>query len=48
MNKSETRCAKIDIAIPGDMRVSEKEKQKDWEIPGTKERNQKNAEHQKH
>ena len=28
MNKNETRCAIIDIAIPGDMRVSEKEKEK--------------------
>ena len=45
VNKNETRCATIDIAIPGDMRVSEKEKQKNWEIPGTKDRNQKNAEH---
>ena len=45
VNKNETRCAIIDIAIPGDMRVGEKQKQKNWEIPGTKERNQKNAEH---
>ena len=28
VNKNETRCAIIDIAISGDMRVGEKEKQK--------------------
>ena len=28
VNKNETRCAIIDIAIPGDMRVGEKQKQK--------------------
>ena len=28
MNKNERSCAIIDIAIPGDIRVSEKEKEK--------------------
>ena len=28
VNKNERSCAKIDIAIPGDIRVSEKEKKK--------------------
>ena len=45
VNKNERSCAIIDIAIPGDIRVSEKETEKTWEIPGTKERNQKNVEH---
>ena len=44
VNKNE-RCAIIDIAMPGDIKVSEKEMEK---IPGTKERNQKNVEHSKH
>ena len=45
VNKNERTCAIIDITIPGDIRVSKKEKEKNWEIPGTKDRNQKNVEH---
>ena len=45
VNKNETRCAIIDIAISGDMRELVKKRSKKIEIPGTKERNQKNAEH---
>ena len=41
VNKNERSCAIIDIAIPGDIRVSEIEKEKNWEIPGTNERNKK-------
>ena len=44
VNKNEKSCAIIDIAIPGDIRVSKKE-QKKIETPGTKEINQKNMEH---
>ena len=45
VNKNDRSCAIIDIAIPGDIRVSEKKKEKNWEIPVTKERKQKNVEH---
>ena len=41
VNKNERSCAIIDIAITGDIRVSEIEKEKNWEIPGTNERNKK-------
>ena len=44
VNKNERSCAIIDTAIPGDIRVSQKEKEK-IEIPGIKDRNQKYVEH---
>ena len=47
-NRNEKSCAIIDITIPGDTRVTIKEKEKNLEIPGTKKRNQKNVEHYKH
>ena len=48
VNKNDRSCAIIDIATPADIRASTKEKGKIWEIQGTKERNQKAVEHQKH
>ena len=44
VNKNERSCAIIDTVIPRDIGVSEKGKKK-MEIPGTKDRNQKNVEH---
>ena len=43
VNKNEKSCSIIDIAIPGDINLVKKDK--NWEIAGTKERNQKNVEH---
>ena len=45
VNRNERSCVLINFATTGDIRVSEKEKEKIEEIPGTKERNQKNVEH---
>ena len=45
VNKNEKSCSIIDIAIPGDINLVKKDK--NWEIAGIKERNQKNVEHWK-